>query len=825
MTIDRDYVRGRLQKIGYKYGGYYGTDIVEIAEELDVTPFGLKKQISKWTKEDPTFANLTYIGKHRPSVTLDEFREIRDRRRSNPLEVKKHILSNIRDKRELRGEDTLSTATFYRRTKQVELSLFRNNECYRWFSERKIEVPRFYSVEAERESLSNVFHFHDLKAYGGADIEAIYERFTKAKERFSRYEVDPMRFYPALLSKGTKLRSLLTSIPPAQQEAIQARIIFEIQAAFVVECKDILIAELLHRKGRDQQSMNDSRPRLQNVIRKRVIDSIRSDIGDMVTLSGPDMAKLKKIAYPPIGEEELSKMVLLQGKKRNYELILDVLNRLTNGMKEDVTFHTENLQRLYDLACDENRWKFWTDEEKSNFVRDPTLVCAINQGNWGIAKLKAIDRIVEYIRNGKITFGESYYYQDIGARINEVQIEEGEGFLTPEILDKLIEGTFNVNIWPLLDAVSFKDLDYDDNEGIPPFYVNLSDVLKEVSRYVREKVPGWFDEHIRVFREQTDGMFSMEYSEEEFAERLYAAIGYLGRNMRYRDDKEFWNLRYFIQRYISEATLMLEMSFIHRCFTAITGNEVEAVVIDTMGLDNRKKSILATYHGRYYTIGIADLRAVSTDMKPIHSSGCRSTDSEAMNIVSVMDEVQRICGENVRIYTGDAHTVSRVCAGMVFLSHGVVAAGRLSKKTKKRLGKRAITHLKENISLLNKVGKLLKEDPTLGRAIAMKEYIFVDGVNVRKLIDDLGYLILFNVSRIPIPIHDICNAVELSNYLKRKTRIVEASYTRVEKHEAGLLLKSSELVISIVGLYHVITGWKGPESPFKLSDIRLYIPA
>jgi len=44
------------------------------------------------------------------------------------------------------------------------------------------------------------------------------------------------------------------------------------------------------------------------------------------------------------------------------------------------------------------------------------------------------------------------------------------------------------------------------------------------------------------------------------------------------------------------------------------------------------------------------------------------------------------------------------------------------------------------------------------------EFIFVDGVNVRKLIDDPGYLILLSVSKIPIPIHDICNAVELSNY-------------------------------------------------------------
>ena len=40
---------------------------------------------------------------------------------------------------------------------------------------------------------------------------------------------------------------------------------------------------------------------------------------------------------------------------------------------------------------------------------------------------------------------------------------------------------------------------------------------------------------------------------------------------------------------------------------------------------------MATYHGRYHKIGIADLLAVSTDMEPIHSSGCYPTDSEAMN--------------------------------------------------------------------------------------------------------------------------------------------------------------------------------------------------
>jgi hypothetical protein len=54
-----------------KYGGYYGIDIAEIAEELNVTPFGLKKQISKWAKDDHAFAGFTYLGKHKPSITLD----------------------------------------------------------------------------------------------------------------------------------------------------------------------------------------------------------------------------------------------------------------------------------------------------------------------------------------------------------------------------------------------------------------------------------------------------------------------------------------------------------------------------------------------------------------------------------------------------------------------------------------------------------------------------------------------------------------------------------------------------------------------------------
>jgi len=262
-----------------------------------------------------------------------------------------------------------------------------------------------------------------------------------------------------------------------------------------------------------------------------------------------------------------------------------------------------------------------------------------------------------------------------------------------------------VNFWTLLEATKYSRMDEEDEDSIPPSWNNLSEVLRSISKYVRENTPGWFDEHVNLFREQTDGMFSVEYTEEEFAERLYEAIGFLGGNFRYRDSERFWNIRYFIQRYLTEQCLRLELKFIHRCMEKLTGNIVEGVVIDTMGIDGRKKSILASFHGRYHTIGVADLRAVSTDMSPLYSGGFRSTDSEAMN----------------------------------------------------------------------KIGKLLRDEPTLGRVMASKKHVYVDGLNVRKIVEDLGHLILYNVRKGIFPIYEICESVERSNHLKRKTRVLEGS--------------------------------------------------
>ena len=827
MKIKRDRVLGYLKQLQEEHGGYYGTDIANLANDLGVTWHGLQKRLSFWKKNDSAFKSFVYLGQHRPSITLNEFMEIESRVSSNPLEIKQHILSDLQTEREVIGKESITQPTFYRVAKQVTLSKFYPNSAYSWFASNKITIPTDYSIKEARESLSTVFTFSNMKNPWGPDLLAIYEKLAKAKEWFSRYNVEATDYYPKILTQGKHIRSLLTSIPPNQQKEVQARLIFECQVAFIVECIDLLIDLIIHKKGRIQQAINNSRQKVENRIRENVISSLRKSLNDIILKSSFDMGIIRNFLNPPVSEETKARMDLLRKHSRDYHLILQVLDNLTNGMIEGVTFHSGNAHRLFLLAKNKDNWQFWSEKEKRSFIRNPELVQAINNGNEDVASLIAVGRIIDYIKQGKITFNRSYHYHDLSDKIKNIEINEDDGFLTSEILEKLVSGKFVIDIQNRSDGLDvidkIKDTEPDEDDTLPE-WINFSNVLKEVSQYVRAMNPGWFGEHVLLFRKQTDGLFSMEYTEEEFADRLYAAIGFLGRNFRYRDSQEFWNLKYFIQRYLTEDQLILKLKFIHRCMASLREKNTSMSVIDTMGINSRKKSILSTYHGRYHTIGFSDMRSVTPNMSPINSFRCRSTDSESMNIISVMDKIQTVCDGNVKIYTGDAHTVSRISAGMVFLSHGVVAAGRICNEPKEKLGECKIKMLKENIFLLNKIGKLLRDEPSLGRVVATKKYININGINVCKLVEDLGYLILQNVSNADIDVDRICLAVERSNYLKKKARIVEGSYTR-PKHDVELSLLSGELVLCIVGLYHMMNGWKGPMSPINFSDIRIVVPA
>jgi len=46
--------------------------------------------------------------------------------------------------------------------------------------------------------------------------------------------------------------------------------------------------------------------------------------------------------------------------------------------------------------------------------------------------------------------------------------------------------------------------------------------------------------------------------------------------------------------------------------------------------------------------------------------------------------------------------------------------------------------LLKHLDLINKAGKLVREDGEFGRIITSREHIFANGVDVRKLLRDLG---------------------------------------------------------------------------------------
>src|SRR5450759_4320334 len=212
--IERDYVLKYLQDKQETEGGYTGNDITAFAKQLGVTERGLRKQISNWINNYKEFKQLIYLGKEKPSITLSEFLEIEYKFAKNPIQVKNGLYDDIQTKRDLLNLEPLSKSTYYRKVDQTLLSQYSYEKEYRWFESQKITIPEDYSIEKNRDSLSTLFTFSDLKTYGGADLNAICERLTKSKEWFSTYGVNADRFYPQILTRNRYLKNILTSIHP-----------------------------------------------------------------------------------------------------------------------------------------------------------------------------------------------------------------------------------------------------------------------------------------------------------------------------------------------------------------------------------------------------------------------------------------------------------------------------------------------------------------------------------------------------------------------------------------------------------------------------------
>ncbi len=334
MRINRDEVFDFLKQKQDETGGYTGRDVTEFAKKLLVTRVGLKKRINRWAQIDQNFAELKYLGQHPTTVTLEDLFIINQCLKSNPLILKKDILDEVNSIRSCKGLTVSPKTTFYRAARRCTKQLFSNvpNE-FKWLYANEIKISNEYNFPLARSSLTNVFTFSELKTFGGVDIEGIYERFREADRWFYRMYIDtePYSWYSRIKDRVKVLQNHVSSIKSDEALPIQTRLIFEAQISFLVDCKDLLVEEIIHKGGRIQQNMNESRKKVENELLKKWIDQY-SAIGWSVVNNpnGNDMNKLKEMLENKKLLEKEVELLLIKSHMRSLDFIYDYLDRHTN---------------------------------------------------------------------------------------------------------------------------------------------------------------------------------------------------------------------------------------------------------------------------------------------------------------------------------------------------------------------------------------------------------------------------------------------------------------------------------------------------------------
>ncbi len=106
---------------------------------------------------------------------------------------------------------------------------------------------------------------------------------------------------------------------------------------------------------------------------------------------------------------------------------------------------------------------------------------------------------------------------------------------------------------------------------------------------------------------------------------------------------------YYVVVGIDEADAVIFVAFdIIACNVIVAKNTNNSLlIIDTKGEMSRKKSFLTTIHGRYRTVGHTDLRAIFDSLFLDYSSKYKSSDSEAMHIIEILNHKNGVLNANI----------------------------------------------------------------------------------------------------------------------------------------------------------------------------------
>jgi len=727
MKITRREILEYLQEQQKKYGSFTGQDITELASVRALNTNSLRKRIKSLMKSDPQFQGLNYRGQRTSPLFSEDYDFINDCLDQNPLITPSAIMEKLNHRRVSMAQSPIPERTAYRVIEGLSIGLDRNRaDPMTWFRVKKITVSPNYSIKDAREVLGTLFTYRQLTTPKGISLRKTMARLQAAEEWYQNYypDVAPHDHYDEIRPRTPFLPGLLSSIPSDRIPAVQGRFIFELESAFLVEVRDFLITQIRFRVGRFQQAINaDLKKEQCQLLQERIDRNKRTLQGELENRGSPSRKSLEKLVSEPDIERDLAKANLRLRRSKAYTRLFDYLSLLTKQFHpSEISYHNNRARLLLRLARGEVGWSDLTPDEQTSMGKNRCMLSLIKEKPKQDVLFKVIltERLIAFLHHGKLTLTRSWEYQDLGSLVEKTPLPEDESAwpLSRETLISLISDQYQVNLDPLrlVGEGPIPEDEITEEDEVNRFFdrEDFSTMALEVHNLIRQKNPDWFDDHKRIIMEAWDGCFRMDYTENEFAKRLISAIGFLGRNCRYRDDPAFRGLDYFIRRVVTPMTLENELNFSHRTLSMLTGKTDEVLLSDTIGIEGRRTNPLSTYHPRYHTRGIADIGGIGGGLIPVYSTVCSSRETEAMNSAELVARANHVLGGSLRFFCGDSHTVSMVSAGLLFGSFGVISAGYLSTipDPPRPLHLR---RLEQHLEVLNKVFMLMREKPELGR--------------------------------------------------------------------------------------------------------------
>jgi transposase len=97
MRPNKEKVYNYLFACQQRFGGYTGIDIDKVARTRGFNRKTVKRNVEKWSKTDPRFAELKYIGQRSIPVTLEEIAILNQRLKESITCTKQDLIREINE--------------------------------------------------------------------------------------------------------------------------------------------------------------------------------------------------------------------------------------------------------------------------------------------------------------------------------------------------------------------------------------------------------------------------------------------------------------------------------------------------------------------------------------------------------------------------------------------------------------------------------------------------------------------------------------------------------------------------------------------------------